>query len=181
MAREARSQFAILGMLTLRPMSGYDLRQEIDKTIGHFWQESYGQLYPTLARLEQAGLVSSSQQAEGERVRQVYKLAAKGRAKLRAWLAQTPMRHVERNELLMKLFFATEVDAAKPLAHLNASRADATERLNALRELGVMLAQLADKPGYDYYWATVRSGELGLEAHIRWCDEVLARLSRPRA
>jgi len=48
---------------------------------------------------------------------------------------------------------------------------------SALRELGAALEQeLAAHAAFDYYWATLRYGELGLDAHIRWCDEVLARL-----
>lgn len=177
MAREARSQFAVLAMLTLRPMTGYDLRRDIESSIGHFWQESFGQLYPTLANLEAEGLASSKVDDAGDRARQVYSITKKGRAKLRAWLSKTPARHVERNELLLKLFFASEVEAAVPIAHLRDSRADAAARLATLHAVGPSLSDtLGGTPGYDYYWATLRNGELGLEAHIRWCDEVLARL-----
>ncbi|WP_395805406.1 PadR family transcriptional regulator [Archangium minus] len=55
MARENTCQFAILGMLCREPMSGYGLRQAIEQTVGHFWQESYGNLYPTLERMEAEG------------------------------------------------------------------------------------------------------------------------------
>ena len=182
MAREARSQFAVLGMHTLRPMTGYELRREIEDIIGHFWQESFGQLYPSLARLEKAGLVASKQAADGARTRQVYAISKKGRAELQRWLTKSPMRHVERNELLMKLFFGSEVAPETSVAHLNESRADAVARLKVVRELSATLArELTAAPGYDYYWATLRSGELGLESHIRWCNEVLARLTRSRA
>ena len=39
---------ALLGLLSLRPMSGYDIRQVISESIGYFWSESYGQIYPGL-------------------------------------------------------------------------------------------------------------------------------------
>jgi PadR family transcriptional regulator AphA len=182
MAREARSQFAILGMLTLGPMSGYELKLRIAQSIGHFWQESFGQLYPALSLLEERGLVSSRQVAEGERERRVYTITKRGRAELRAWLAKPAPRHVERNELLLKLFFGSEVDVATSMGQLQRSRDDAAQRLSALREIGAVLArQLAGSPGHDYYWATLRNGELGLEAHLRWCDEVLERLGSLRA
>ena len=48
---------ALLGLLSLGPMSGYDIRQLIPQSIGHFWSESYGQIYPGLKRLAAAGLV----------------------------------------------------------------------------------------------------------------------------
>ena len=48
---------ALLGLLSLGPMSGYDIRQLIPRSIGYFWNESYGQIYPGLKRLAAAGLV----------------------------------------------------------------------------------------------------------------------------
>lgn len=178
-AREARSPLAILGMLTFGPMTGYELKQRIEQSIGHFWQESFGQLYPALARLEERGLISSRQIADGGRERRVYTISARGRAELRSWLAKPAPRHVERNELLLKLFFGSEIDVATSIAQVRRSREDAAQRLLALREVGATIAQdLAGQPGQDYYWAALRSGELGLEAHLRWCDEVLARLER---
>ncbi len=48
---------ALLGLLSLEPMSGYDIRQMISRSIGYFWSESYGQIYPGLKRLAAEGLV----------------------------------------------------------------------------------------------------------------------------
>src|SRR5258708_31701724 len=45
---------ALLGLLSLGPMSVYDIRQLISQSIGHFWSESYGQIYPGLNRLATA-------------------------------------------------------------------------------------------------------------------------------
>lgn len=50
MARENTCQFAILGMLCREPMSDYGLRQAIERTVEHFWQECYGNLYPAHLR-----------------------------------------------------------------------------------------------------------------------------------
>jgi DNA-binding PadR family transcriptional regulator len=38
-------------MLSLRPMSGYDIRKTVQESIRFFWSESYGQIYPALKRL----------------------------------------------------------------------------------------------------------------------------------
>ena len=45
-------------MLNLRPMSGYQLRLTIRRTIGNFWQESFGQIYPALRTMVAEGLVT---------------------------------------------------------------------------------------------------------------------------
>ena len=48
---------ALLGLLSIGPMSGYDLRQLIPWSIGQFWNESYGQIYPALKQMTADGLV----------------------------------------------------------------------------------------------------------------------------
>lgn len=56
--RESKTRYAILGALTLEPMSGYQIMELIGRTIGHFWNEGCGHIYPTLKVLATAGLVS---------------------------------------------------------------------------------------------------------------------------
>jgi DNA-binding PadR family transcriptional regulator len=36
-------------------MTGYAEREEIRQVLGHFWSESYGQIYPTLAEFRRNG------------------------------------------------------------------------------------------------------------------------------
>jgi PadR family transcriptional regulator, regulatory protein AphA len=57
MVERQGSKYAILGMLSLRPMSGYDTRKTVQESIRFFWSESYGQIYPALKRLEAQKLV----------------------------------------------------------------------------------------------------------------------------
>src|SRR5271170_2548708 len=102
-SRKVTTADALLGMLTMEPMSGYKLKQRIQCTIGNFWSESYGQIYPALKRLEKKGLVQA--RAEGKRARKVYSITGAGRAHLRVWLEIEPRRRGARNELLLKLFF----------------------------------------------------------------------------
>jgi DNA-binding PadR family transcriptional regulator len=57
--RSSSSKEVLLGLLTVEPMSGYDLGQVIRDSVGHFWNESYGQIYPNLKKLASEGFVSS--------------------------------------------------------------------------------------------------------------------------
>ena len=52
-----KTRFAVLGLLSIRPMSGYDLKHTIEASTRNFWNESYGQIYPALRALADAGLV----------------------------------------------------------------------------------------------------------------------------
>ena len=107
-------------MLSLCPMSGYELRKLIAESIGNFWAESYGQIYPTLKRLEEAELVRS---AEGDRAgSKVYSLTEAGSARLREWLGVAPKRQVPRSDLLLKLFFGYLSPAETVWAQVEARR-----------------------------------------------------------
>ena len=54
MSRQSQTEVAVLGALSVEPMSGYAARRAITETLGHFWSESFGQIYPTLASLARA-------------------------------------------------------------------------------------------------------------------------------
>ena len=95
MSGPRRTAFPLLALLAEHPMSGYDLKKGIVATFGHFWAESYGQIYPELKRLQAAGLVVPSPQAtstarlSGQGApRRVYALTAAGRDELTAWLQE---------------------------------------------------------------------------------------------
>ena len=60
MARTSQTRLAVLGALSVEPMTGYAVRAAIAETLGHFWHESFGQIYPTLAELEKDCLLYTS-------------------------------------------------------------------------------------------------------------------------
>jgi len=181
MARESTCRFAILGMLCREPMSGYDLRGAIERSVGHFWQESYGNLYPTLERMAEERLVEldPAEPSRGGRVRKVYRVTATGRTALADWLRRPVLPHVERNELLLKLFFGAQVGPVDSRAQVERSRAEAEGLLAALRLIDEDFRHSrGDDPELAYRHLSIRAGLLGLEAHLRWCDEAREALQR---
>ena len=68
--------YVILGMLGWRPMSGYEIKSLVDKSTRFFWAASYGQIYPELRRLAEAGLIEGKASPQGGRKRTVYRLTA---------------------------------------------------------------------------------------------------------
>ena len=176
---ERRStDFAVLGMLTLKPMSGYEIRQTIGESIAYFWTESFGQIYPTLNRLAKQGLVTRRGERGTSRTRHIYSIADAGRETLAAWLKQPAEPQVPRNELLFKLFFsgqATAADAIRQIELFRDAAARERQRFQALdREL---LARHASRPELPYWMITLRYGQLEAEAHLRWAEEALQLLA----
>ena len=111
---------ALLGLLSMGPMSGYDIRALIQRSIAHFWSESYGQIYPSLKRLAVAGLVEKkTERQKGRPDRHVYSLTAAGRSRLKEWIKVSPAEEVHRSELLLKLFFGAHVPPSVSMEHVS--------------------------------------------------------------
>lgn len=105
--RPVSLRHAILGFLSIQPMSGYDLKRYFDASVRHFWSADQAAIYRALNDLDAEQLVEHERVAQATRPdRKVFSLTYAGRAALDEWLA-TPAPPVARREpLLVKLFFA---------------------------------------------------------------------------
>jgi DNA-binding PadR family transcriptional regulator len=106
----------ILGLLHERPRSGYEIKSFVDRSTRFFWAASYGQIYPELRRLEEAGLVEGASEPRGGRARRVFRATAAGRRALREWLTGPELAYELRDEGLLKLFFADALSDEEALA-----------------------------------------------------------------
>ena len=107
-------RYALLGFLRLAPMTGYELKKNLDRSTQSFWHAGLNQIYPTLKSLEADGLVvSKTEPQEGKPDRRVYRLTADGQGELLDWLSQ-PERELSpgKNPAILKLFllFFAHVD-----------------------------------------------------------------------
>lgn len=176
--KDQKTRFAVLGMLTLQPMSGYDIRNTIDATIAHFWNESYGQIYPILKKLEADGLITANR-SNGSRNRHEYAITAQGRAALEVWLGTAPRKDIVRNELLLKLFFARNAPLDRSLSHLEQFRRSQVDELQHFRRMERDLVREhsghADLP---YWLITLRFGLRHCEATIRWAEDSIREIQK---
>ncbi len=171
---------ALLGLLSMGPMSGYDLKQRIDLSIGNFWTESYGQIYPALRKLDEAGLGSSQQ--EGKAGRKVYRLTDAGQERLEQWLEITPKPRVPRHETLLKLFFGNNVSPATSLAHVNDLRGrHAADLQRYVATEAHLLRTYPHHPALPYWVMTLHYGRDEATMIVNWCDETLHLLQQLQA
>lgn len=170
----------LLGLLEMEPMSGYDLGLNIRASVGHIWNESYGQIYPNLKKLSAGGFVTSkTEQHEGKPDRRIYSITKKGRERLAKWLAVAPQPEIARNELLLKLFFGAQVPTEILIGYVQRM---AESEGAVLRELIRLeheeIAQNAHYPGAPYWKMAARFGQMELAAHQHWAEETLAELNK---
>jgi DNA-binding PadR family transcriptional regulator len=165
--------WAVLGVIALRPRSGYDIKRVVDRSIRHFWAASYGQIYPELTRLEAAGWIAGENAARGARSRRVFTITAQGTEALRGWLVGFETRIELRDESLLRLFFADAAPMELGLGLLAARRAGYEAMLAQLQALDDGTGP--DPPFVDLVY---RWGLDYCEWGIQWCVEQERRLRR---
>jgi PadR family transcriptional regulator AphA len=175
--RARTTPFAILGMLRFHPMSGYDIRKEAAASIGHFWSESYGQLYPALRELAAAGLVRRRVGGPaGQRERQIYEITERGLEALQAWRRVAPRSAPVRNELLLKLFFADSGSLGPELEWIDDLLTQESSALREFRRIRAALRRQERHPSLPFWLMALSHGEHRSRAIVRWCRETKAAL-----
>ena len=175
MARRSQTETAVLGALSMQPMTAYALREAIRDVLGHFWSESFGQIYPTLSALEQQGHV---ERHEGPRPgSSTFVITDSGTARLRELLSEPITAVPSRNGLLLRLFFGRTLGVRKCRELLLEAKADAERSLaeydGLARTISAEEKGSADLP---YVLTTISAGRHNAEAAIAWVDEALALL-----
>jgi PadR family transcriptional regulator, regulatory protein AphA len=166
--------WVVLGLLALEPRSGYDIKRVVDRSIRLFWAASYGQIYPELRRLEEAGWIAGEDAARGARSRRLYRITSAGRAALSGWLAGLETRIEMRDESLLRLFFADTLDRDDALGLLRGRREGYRQMLEYLHSLDDGSGE-KDPPFVDLVY---RWGLDYCEWGIEWCAQQERRLRR---
>lgn len=168
-------RLAVLGLLDIAPMTGYDLKKAFDATIGHFWAGDQSQVYRTLSGLVGEGLATVELVPQvGKPNRKLHRLTDSGRAELRQWLsAPLPPLEPVRDAFLARVFFAGRLDAEEIRALLGQRRDTVATKLAELESIE------ADEPGdlaAQLRLATLRHGIAHLKTELAWLDEVEGQL-----
>ena len=110
-------RFGLLGLLSTRPMSGYELARTFDEALSAVWSAGHSQIYPELARLEESGLIRVAE--TGPRGRKVYAVTAQGGREFRDWLLHTEPDRAIRNEPLLRTMFLSLVKPNEATEYLD--------------------------------------------------------------
>lgn len=126
------TSYAILGLLGIQPWTAYELAQQMDRSLKHFWPRAQSRIYEEPKRLAALGLAKATKGHVGRRTRTTYTITAKGRRALRAWLAEPGAGPTLELEALLKVFYGEQATTRDVLANIEAiaSWADRQNREN---------------------------------------------------
>jgi PadR family transcriptional regulator AphA len=176
--RRLGSRYAVLGMLSMGFKTGYSMKKHVEGNLGHYWSESYGQIYPVLRQLVDAGLATCTEERrKGKPRRNLYEINRSGRKELREWLAVPPEPQPQRSELLLKLSFGDRVSSEACQKLIRDYSQQCEHDLSYLGDIESALREPPQKHRDQPYWLmTLRHGRAIREAELAWCNETLEHL-----
>jgi DNA-binding PadR family transcriptional regulator len=166
---------AILGLLAKKPRHGYELRVAFSAVVGGVsWDVKPAQIYTTLDRLEESGLVQTkSDIGEGrEPDRRIYAITRDGRSALKEWFNDSIPTEHQRDEFYVKLMIALISEEADPAKIIQTQRARLYQELHdatTQRDVFDAKIELAHILLFD-------KTMMHLEADLRWLDMIEMRI-----
>lgn len=175
--------YLILGMVRFGISSGYAIKRAADAGTSSFWPTSLAQIYPELARLEGAGLLTRRDDPQGARSRAAYEMTDAGEEALLAWL-RSPIEAPPqiRSEGMLRAFFADALPKADQLEAVRRQR----ERIHALRaemfdtEL-TSAGKAIDASGMRFPLLLAEYGGGLLDFSLEWLGQIEAKLEEELA
>ncbi|MFC7341102.1 PadR family transcriptional regulator [Saccharopolyspora griseoalba] len=170
-------RYALIALLTGRPMTGYDISKSFSRSVAHVWHAPDSQIYPELNRMERDGLLASVEVPWGKRAtKKEYHVTDAGLADFRAWMESPLVPQRPRDPAYLKAAYFEFADPAavreqlreqqeyweEHLAMLERTRATLVDRSHPT--LAARIAEL-----------TERDAELAVRFKIYAYDGLIAR------
>src|ERR1700722_18554233 len=145
--------YVVLGLVSIRPVTGYDLTSYAQRSIGNFFPLTRSHIYAELDRLHRLGLLEATQtEQHNAPTKRTYEVTLSGRAEMQAWLEDSELREERtRSMFLVRIFFGDRTSS---------------DRLAELTE------RLADRPGSVFRRSTAMFGLRREEANLQWVTEM---------
>lgn len=178
MPRINKSQYAILGCLSIKPQSAYEIKTLMERSTDFFWSEREGQLYPTLKMLVDKKFVSYIEEpAQKSGLKKIYSITELGKKEFDAWFCKETSPTIERNELLLKVFFARSQPKSNNISLLQEALDRFRQKLQKLNELKTYLkTRQQEGVNVTYYSMTLEHGIEVTHAEILWCEKMIKQL-----
>jgi DNA-binding PadR family transcriptional regulator len=126
------TSYAVLGLLSVRSWTTYELAKQVQRSLKWFWPRAERKLYDEPKALVAQGLATARQEYTGQRPKTVYEITGAGREALRNWLGAPPAPPATEFEGMLKVFFADSGSLEQLEGTLAAIEATAAERVGEL-------------------------------------------------
>ncbi|MGG1553925.1 PadR family transcriptional regulator [Paenibacillus ferrarius] len=173
---------AMLTLLAREPLSGYDMKQQMNSRMGPFWKAGSNQIYPELAKMEEEGLVELEvvQQHDYRPARKVYTITESGRQELKRWTMERAEPETIRDEFLLKAYNLWMADPETMMLRLEEKKKEHEEKLRIYLDKVSELNGLLDPSNpQDPILSSLSVVEFGIEyekLYMKWCSDLASKL-----
>lgn len=167
--------YAILGLLSEHPMTGYDLKLLFDKELNSFWPAQLSQIYRELSSLETKGLLKSKMQSQETRPdRRVFSATDAGKRQFTEWIQVFPpsLQSPFRDEFSLRLFFGHHLSRDELQFQIRRYIREKQAEIAALAVLERSMGKAM------FNRMILRRANIMAEAMILWAEDCLEELER---
>lgn len=174
--------YGLLSLIAIAPCSGYDLTQRIQS----FWNANHSQIYPILAQLEEAGLVSYEHVPQSDKPdKKIYSITEAGKQAVREWIVEPTDPPVTRDEFTLKFFslWLTDRQGARMLVEekmtqLGQKECRLLKHQEKMESMGLSTDKHDDPSSPAFGPSIVIEKALAVQkAELEWCQRVLQLLA----
>lgn len=175
---------ALLGFLSYRDMTGYQLKKYFDQSVGSFWNASLSQIYPTLNKMCEDKLVTVKEvESTTAMNKKVYYITDKGREELVKWLIEPMEVEPMRSEFLVKLYFGANISMEEVIVQLERlielSKQRLEESNKGLKHIEEEHNLKGDMKREALFWKlTANYGVKYRKSFIEWCEESIEEIKK---
>lgn len=114
-------RFALLALLTVEPMTGYDLAKRFESSVAFVWHAPDSQIYPELRKMAKERLLTAEEISWGPNGKKTqYRITPEGRAAFRQWM-NTPLEYArERDPVHLKAAYLEWAEPSMAKQHMQA-------------------------------------------------------------
>jgi DNA-binding PadR family transcriptional regulator len=180
--------YAMLGLLTYGPMTGYDLKKIFDKSISNIWTASLSQIYRELSALEKKGYVSSNIHKQEDRPdKRIYTITEEGKDSFQGWLGDFPekLSFPKRDEFMLRIFFGSRLEKKeliKQFKRFISQKRGYLTLLNGIEQNFSLcsneFAVESEKKEELFWHFTIKRGKMTLKTVIKWAEECITELNQ---
>ncbi len=164
-----KTRYVLLGLLSQKSQTGYDLKKHIDENFKAFWNESYGQIYPELKKLLKEGHIKVDDKQKDSRRNTVYSITKSGQKVLQSWLEIEPEKESVRLEILLKTYFSNFGNKEFIIDYLEGFKESHDVDLRRLKAFKDSMHPSDQRE-------LIRILDFGIKinkAYVQWCEESL--------
>ena len=172
----------MLTLLSREPLSGYDIKQQMNSRMGPFWKAGSNQVYPELAKMEKEGLLvlHGVEQQDYRPAKKLYEITESGKEELIHWTCEPTESETIRDEFLLKTYNTWMVAPDKMIVRIKEKKREHEEKLSIYLEKISELHRMLDPSNpRDPIASSISVVEFGIEyekQYVLWCDKLLLKL-----